>query len=252
MASFRNMLKDYFSQGKKPKEEHFYELIDSFYHKTEDGIFLSEEGNIGIGVEEPDARLHIDGGLKIGDAMENAAQVPQGTLRWTGAQLQISFNGVWQVVWKMATETHRTVPTTISLANKKVSGPVVSIGPLNFIAPPSPLKAVQLLRVSFVFDYDKSKSQLIPNAFSRSRTLLSNDRKLAISLQSSSGVLLLSKSVDLPEGTAVNHTYGPIEITGNKSIDDAPTFSLQFSISGKVGTHTVTLKQIAITCLTKA
>lgn len=247
MPSLRSVLKKFFSSGEKPTEAEFHELIDSFYHKTEDGLIMTEEGNFGIGVETPDARLHIEGGLKIGDAPEDATQVPQGTLRWTGSQLQISFNGTWQPVWKQATETHKTQSILHNLGNKKISTPqVTAMGPFNF-----PPKAVQLLRVTFVLDYDKSKSTTVNNPLVGGTIKIQNNRKFNITIQSSSGVTLLSRSVNFPEGERSNLTYGPIEITGNKSIDNVPTFSMQFSISGTTGTHNVTLKSVTVVCLCK-
>jgi|GEM_PF-2875920 len=258
MASIRDILKGFFSSGKKPTEAQFHELIDSYYHKTEDGLIMDEEGNFGIGVENPDTRLHIQGGLKIGDAPDEAAQVPQGTLRWTGAELQISFNDTWQAVWKQpaATPTHKTVVTPILLTGKKVSSAsIVSAGPFNFNTPATPLKAVKLIRVSFLFDYEKSRStppiiNPIPGKPPINRLGIKNNRTFSIVLQSSAGMILLNQTTNLPEGTKDNYTL-PFEITGIKPIEGVPTFSLQFSIPGNVGTHSVTFKSITITCLCK-
>src|SRR6185503_10182605 len=37
----RGVLKPLFTKGQRPKEQHFHDWLDSFYHKTEDAINIS-------------------------------------------------------------------------------------------------------------------------------------------------------------------------------------------------------------------
>ena len=107
MATLRSKLKEYFEALKKPTEEQFGELIDSYLHKTQDNLTVDDQGNLGVGTQAPAARLHINGGLKIGEVPDNPSGIVQGTLRWTGTELQIFFADAWHPVW--AGEQNTTV-----------------------------------------------------------------------------------------------------------------------------------------------
>jgi hypothetical protein len=107
MATLKQILKSYFSAGRKPEQEHFHEWMDSYIHKTEDGLTVNETGNLGVGIPDPKARLHVNGGLKIGHVPDDASpdDIPMGTLRWTGTELQIYFANAWSKVWPPDQET---------------------------------------------------------------------------------------------------------------------------------------------------
>ena len=82
----RNQLKSYFQTGDIPKEEECAHLIDSGINKKDDDIKVDNETkNVGIGVSDPDEKLVVGGGLKIGDT-EDGAQT--GTLRFHNGDLQ--------------------------------------------------------------------------------------------------------------------------------------------------------------------
>ena len=47
--------------------------------------------NIGIGVANPKAKLHVNGGMLVGNSTGNN----DGTIRWTGTDFQGRTNGSW-------------------------------------------------------------------------------------------------------------------------------------------------------------
>ena len=57
-AKNREELKSYFASGKRPTQENFTDLIDSVLNIQEDGIH-SDGTSIGIGINTPNAKLHV-------------------------------------------------------------------------------------------------------------------------------------------------------------------------------------------------
>lgn len=97
----RQQLAEWFSAGKKPLAEHFLAWLNSFFHKTEDGVTV-DNGNMGVGIDQPLTKLHVNGGLKIGEEKNDKTKIAQGTIQWTGQKLQVFFNGDWADVWSAA------------------------------------------------------------------------------------------------------------------------------------------------------
>ncbi len=65
-------MKEYFEAGKIPTEDQFADLIDSSLNKSDDQVYVKTVGSgkelkkqLGIGEANPDARLHISGGIKL-------------------------------------------------------------------------------------------------------------------------------------------------------------------------------------------
>lgn len=84
----RDELKKYFVTGATPTQDQFADLIDSTVNFHDDGLTIDPDGNIGIGVDTPLARLHVGGKLLAttldGDGAAimnlNAAQITTGTM----------------------------------------------------------------------------------------------------------------------------------------------------------------------------
>lgn len=60
----RDILKEYFETGDRPKEIEFSRLIDSGINQKDDGLF-AEDGKIGVGTDQPERKLHVEGDAKI-------------------------------------------------------------------------------------------------------------------------------------------------------------------------------------------
>lgn len=60
----RDILKEYFETGDRPKEIEFSRLIDSGINQKDDKLF-AEDGKIGIGTDQPERKLHVEGDAKI-------------------------------------------------------------------------------------------------------------------------------------------------------------------------------------------
>ena len=230
MATSRDDLKNDFSDGKKPTGQQFQELLDAYVHKAEDGLTLDDEGNLGVGIETPEARLHVDGGLKIGDVTADLAQIAPGTLQWTGSKLQVFFAGKWENIW--SGDAILTTKSLLSdLKNKKVTAQKEeTISDLKF-----PDKAIQLLKVEFKFDYTKVAPKI-------------NDKHLKIKIISPvNGEVIFTVSYSPSVGTKTDQIVSTI-VTGNKSIENLGKFILQLSVTGTRGELTVTMKNIIVIC----
>lgn len=102
MTTSRETLKGYFSSGARPTENQFGEAWDAFIHKSQDGLYLDEAGNllVGSGGQPPASmeegvRLDVNGALKVGNNPENA-DPPPGTIRWTGSDFEGMTNDGWK------------------------------------------------------------------------------------------------------------------------------------------------------------
>lgn len=151
MINIRNKLKSWFSAGKNPKEDQFHSWIDSFFHKTEDGLSLGEEGQFGVGVDHPQARLHIGGGLRIGNVPDEAAT--RGTLRWTGSKLEIFFLDEWHVIFPKERGQQETF---FELDTQTVANPDVSLPSINSANQTAsrefPAGAIKLISIAFTIN----------------------------------------------------------------------------------------------------
>ncbi|MBK9337425.1 MAG: hypothetical protein IPM98_13000 [Lewinellaceae bacterium] len=242
MATLKEILKSYFSSGKKPKEQQFHEWIDSYVHKTEDGLSISPDKNIGIGTADPKARLHVEGGIKIGPVTEDPAQLLPGTLRWTGTKLQILFGGAWQDVWSSDKDT------TLKTALKEYTvSPVIQVkrpqskqtATLDF-----PNNARQLLKVSIDLSYTQflgSQEYLIISLFT------ANDNKEVWTVEQTFQSTLGSASLTLS-----------FDISGIVSIENKPKFYMKFQVNkssggggglGQSSSLEVTIKKFDVTCM---
>ncbi|MEO9852351.1 MAG: hypothetical protein ABJE80_13190 [Reichenbachiella sp.] len=85
----RSTLKKYFETGDRPTEDHFRQLIDSFVNKIDDGITVSDSNNVGIGTNDPTAKLEVKGEIKSTGAMS------------VGTKLTV--HGEMEVIGKMTT-----------------------------------------------------------------------------------------------------------------------------------------------------
>lgn len=60
----RDILKEYFETGDRPKEIEFSRLIDSGINQKDDELY-AENGNIGIGTNNPQSKLHVAGDIAV-------------------------------------------------------------------------------------------------------------------------------------------------------------------------------------------
>lgn len=62
----RANIKDNFRQYERPEQEDYHNWIDSFIHKDgEDELTVDNNGNVGIGVTNPEAKLDINGAIRF-------------------------------------------------------------------------------------------------------------------------------------------------------------------------------------------
>jgi hypothetical protein len=81
MTSTRANLKAVFKTGSIPKEQDFADLIDASVNQADDGFLIVEKDgkkNVGVGVEVPQAKLHVGGDLMVdsGLTVEGVANIP--------------------------------------------------------------------------------------------------------------------------------------------------------------------------------
>lgn len=60
----RDILKEYFETGDRPKEIEFVRLIDSGINQKDDELF-AVNGKIGVGTNDPQSKLHVDGDIAV-------------------------------------------------------------------------------------------------------------------------------------------------------------------------------------------
>lgn len=99
MSSNREALKAVFKTGNIPKEQDFANLIDASLNKADDGFLIVEKDgkkNVGVGVEVPQAKLHVGGDLKVdsGLTVEGVTNIPNmlkigGPTKQTTSKLQV-------------------------------------------------------------------------------------------------------------------------------------------------------------------
>ena len=61
----KQQLKDYFKRGNKPTESQFEDLIDSNINLKDSKITIDTGQNIGLDVDNPIAKLHVNGTLQL-------------------------------------------------------------------------------------------------------------------------------------------------------------------------------------------
>lgn len=235
MATIRETLKAFFSSGKKPTQGEFHQLIDSYFHKTDDGLAMNAQGNLGVGVVNPEAALHVGGGLKIGEPNDLTPPTP-GTLRWNGAQLQIFFANVWQDIWPPATVTIKTKEsapgTAPNLGNKLLNKSTNKFDSATFNFPNNALK---LLRISFLVDYRNFTGST-----------------LSVVMSTSADINFFSALIILPDKDGDNQKVS-FDLA-EKAVVANGTYSFKFLFTppapglGRTNNGSITLKSFAITC----
>ncbi len=88
----RESLKELFRNGKKPNQEDFEKIFDSFIHKLEDGIHFNEAGQVGIQTDQINADFAVRGGITFGDARD---ETPNGTIRIRDNEFQVKLKEKW-------------------------------------------------------------------------------------------------------------------------------------------------------------
>ena len=83
----KQQLKDYFRRGNKPTESQFEDLIDSNINLKDSKITIDTDQNIGLDVDNPIAKLHVNGTLQLEGKTDYTGA--KGTLRWTGTDLVV-------------------------------------------------------------------------------------------------------------------------------------------------------------------
>lgn len=227
----REDIKVAFKAGGKPTQQNFYDVFNSFIHKTEDGLAISEEGNLGVGTSNPQARLQVDGGLKIGDVPNvDTSQVVQGTLRWTGAELQIFFGGEWHNVWAPQSEPRKETYDQLDILVRRNNSPLSR--PFNF-----PANASKLLNIEFLMDI--SAGLFFGN----------NNEELLISMHDTNGNTLWNTAIRQTPGDRTDVTFSS-PVSGDVSIENLSSFILQFEVVKRQGGGgqqlTVNIKRITI------
>ncbi len=179
----RQQLVEWFSAGKKPLAEHFLAWLNSFFHKTEDGITV-ENGNLGVGIDAPLTKLHVNGGMKIGEEKNDTSKIPQGTLQWTGQKLQIWFDGKWADVWTANTTTFTTEQIKVRILSKQLAANTSADAArlsakmaINLIPPPPPppapaLRPVHLNRLDLSVNFTQTTNNRLRTNKQRLNILL--------------------------------------------------------------------------------
>ena len=67
----RTTLKDYFKTGKRPTQEQFAELLDSSLNLADNDLY-EDGGNLGLGHDQPHARLAVNGNLSLSPNNDSA------------------------------------------------------------------------------------------------------------------------------------------------------------------------------------
>lgn len=220
MPTLKSILKNYFSSGKKPAEQHFHEWIDSYVHKTEDGLTISEEGNFGIGTETPNAQLHVNGGLKIGDVEDDDPQVVQGTFRWHGTKFQVFFADEWHVIWEADQSSIRQIVIEPGLT---ITGS--NLGETDLFSFPASAK---LLQIILTYSYTLQTSINSARGLIRIQLIESN-------LPNASHTVVGGFVGGNRGGINTDLTLS-IDLTGDVKVEANNTYSLRFALTGIPGT----------------
>jgi predicted subunit of tRNA(5-methylaminomethyl-2-thiouridylate) methyltransferase len=104
----KQQLKDYFRRGNKPTESQFEDLIDSNINVVSSKITIDNDLNIGLDVDNPQAKLHVNGSLQLEQKTDYTGA--KGTVRWTGSDLVVKTeNEDTSDSWKSLVDTSGTV-----------------------------------------------------------------------------------------------------------------------------------------------
>ena len=104
----KQKLKDYFRRGNKPTESQFEDLIDSNINVVSSKITIDNDLNIGLDVDNPQAKLHVNGSLQLEQKTDYTGA--KGTVRWTGSDLVVKTeNEDTSDSWKSLVDTSGTV-----------------------------------------------------------------------------------------------------------------------------------------------
>ncbi|MFS4448391.1 tail fiber domain-containing protein [Maribacter sp. 2307UL18-2] len=95
----RELLQGSFQNGDRPNSDDFARVFASFLNLTDEDIHIDGtpgDANIGIGQENPEQRLDINGAVRIGFSDEDVS----GSIRWSQTDGRFEFNdgGGWQAL----------------------------------------------------------------------------------------------------------------------------------------------------------